>query len=205
MRSFILIILVYIVSVMPCYSQDNKKIINIINNAASQLKTMQCDFTQTKQIKLLNDKMISKGKMYYQQNNKLRWEYVSPYKYIFILNGDKVMLNNNNRNDVIDVNQNKVFKEIARIMVNSVVGNCLSDDKNFKINISVKEKEYTATLQPKRKNMKAMFSNIVLHFNKEMAVVSEVDLLENNGDKTTIVLENIKKNEGIKSGTFIIH
>ena len=55
-----------------------------INKVASQMKSMQCDFTQTKNLKMLNDKLVSKGKMYYQQSNKLRWEYVTPYAYIFL-------------------------------------------------------------------------------------------------------------------------
>ena len=106
-----------------------------ISQAASKLKSMQCDFVQTKHLKMLNDKVVSKGKMYYQQSDKLRWEYVSPYKYTFILNGSKVQLKNSKRNDVIDVEKNKLFKEIARIMMSSVVGNCMND-KSFKVTIS---------------------------------------------------------------------
>lgn len=99
-----------------------------INQAAAALNTMQCDFIQTKHLRMLNDKMVSKGKMYYQKSDKLRWEYVTPYAYVFILNKDKVLVRNKGRNDVIDVNRNKVFKEVARIMMSSVVGNCLSDE-----------------------------------------------------------------------------
>lgn len=34
-----------------------------INEAAASIKTMQCDFVQTKSLKMLGDKMISKGQM----------------------------------------------------------------------------------------------------------------------------------------------
>ena len=107
-----------------------------VNQAASGLKTMQCDFVQTKHLKMLNNDFVSHGKMYYQQSNKLRWEYTSPYAYTFILNNDKVLLKNKQRDDLIDVNQNKLFKEIVRIMMSSVVGNCLTDDKNYKVSIA---------------------------------------------------------------------
>ena len=40
-----------------------------ISQAASKLKSMQCDFVQTKHLKMLNDKVVSKGKMYYQQSD----------------------------------------------------------------------------------------------------------------------------------------
>ena len=97
-----------------------------IESAAVSMKTMQCDFVQTKYLRILNDKMVSTGKMYYQQSDKLRWEYTSPYTYAFVLNGSKVLISKGSRSDVINVNQSKFFKEIARIMMNSVVGKALN-------------------------------------------------------------------------------
>ena len=176
-----------------------------ISQVAATMKTMQCDFVQTKHLKMLNDKMVSKGCMYYQQSNCLRWEYTSPYTYTFILNNDKVLLKNKKRNDVIDVNQNKVFKEIARIMMNSVVGNSLQDDKRFKSTVSVVGGEWVATLLPLRKDMKQMFQSIALHFSQKQALVTQVELTEKNGDKTVIELKNIKTNVPISADMFALH
>lgn len=175
-----------------------------ISQIASSIKTMQCDFIQTKHLKMLNDDMVSKGRMYYQQSNRLRWEYTSPYTYTFIINDDKVLLKNNQRHDVIDVNKNKLFKEIARIMMSSVVGNCLNDEKSFKSHISVSGGEWVATLLPQRKDMKQMFQKIVLHFSQKQAMVTQVELIEKNGDKTVIDLKNIKTNETISTNMFTI-
>lgn len=176
-----------------------------INQTASALKSLKCDFVQTKHLKLLNDKLVSTGKMYYQKSDKLRWEYMSPYTYTFILNADKVLLKNQKRNDVIDVNQNKMFKEIARIMMNSVVGNSLTDDKNFKTAITATSTEWIATLLPLRKDMKQMFQKIILHFNKQKSMVTQVELYEKNGDKTLIELKNAVLNETIDAKMFAIH
>ena len=66
--------LVMVIAFVVSYGQNNnQQIIDKINAAASKLSTMQCDFVQTKSVKLLNDKIVSKGKMYYSQPNKLRW------------------------------------------------------------------------------------------------------------------------------------
>ena len=175
-----------------------------ISRIASSIKTMSCDFIQTKHLKMLNDDMVSKGRMYYQQSNRLRWEYTLPYTYTFIINNDKVLLKNSQRNDVIDVNSNKLFKEIARIMMNSVVGNCLNDETSFKSSISVSGEEWVATLLPQRKDMKQMFQKIVLHFSQKQAVVTQVELIEKNGDRTIIDLKNIKTNETISANMFTI-
>ena len=172
--------------------------------AAQAMTSLQCDFVQTKQLKMLNDKMVSEGRMYYSQKDKLRWEYVKPYQYIFIMNGDRVLLKNKERSDVIDVRQNKIFREIARIMMSSVVGDCLSDDRTFKTSISTTGGQWVATLFPQRKDMKQMFQTIILHFDQRQATVSRVELVEKNGDQTTIDLKNIRKNETIAPRTFAV-
>ena len=151
--------------------------------------------------------MVSRGRMFYMRNDRLRWEYNTPYAYTFILNGDKVLLNNGNtkRNDVIDVNKNKVFKEISRIMVSSVVGSCLTDDKTFKTTVTTSGAEWIATLVPVRKDIKQMFDKIILHFDKKRKVVTKIEMTERNGDKTTIVLQNIRTNENISANMFTVH
>ena len=176
-----------------------------INAMASGMKSMQCDFVQTKYLKMLNDKMVSKGKMYYQQTNKLRWEYTSPYSYAFVLNGNKVLISKGKRNDVINVNQSKMFKEIARIMMNSVVGNCLNDKKDFKVSLVASGSEYVATLYPRQKQMQQMFKYIILHFSKAKSTVSKVELVEKKGDKTIIELKNVKTNAYINGKIFTIN
>ncbi len=184
---------------------DEAKVKQQINAVASGMKTMQCDFVQTKYLKMLNDKMVSKGKMYYQQTNKLRWEYISPYTYTFVLNGSSVLLSKGNRNDVINVNQSKFFKEIARIMMNSVVGKSLVDSKDFKVSLTGSSTEYVATLIPQQKQMKQMFQKIVLHFNRQKSTVSMVELIEKKGDKTVIELKNVKVNATVNAKVFDIH
>lgn len=175
-----------------------------IARAAQQMKTLQCDFVQTKQLRLLNDKMVAEGRMYYSQADRLRWEYVKPYEYVFILNGDRVLLKNSQRSDVVDVAQNKLFREIARLMLSSVVGTCLDDDRSFKVTLAEEKGEWVATLVPQRKDMKQLFCHIVLHFDQRQATVSRVEMVEKNGDVTIIELKNIRKNETIAPRLFAV-
>ena len=205
MKRLLILLFVFVsVHLSLTAQQSEAQIRQAITQAASAMKTMQCDFTQTKHLRMLNDKMTSKGRMYYQQTNRLRWEYTSPYSYTFILNDDKVLLKNAQRNDVIDVNKNKLFREIARIMMNSVVGASLTDDKSFKSTIATNGSEWTATLLPQRKDLRQLFQKIILHFNRTNAMVKQVELIERNGDKTVIELNNIKTNEKISADMFTI-
>ena len=206
MKKLLLVIVAVFITTTVAHSQStaDAKIKQQINAVASKMQTMQCDFVQTKYMKLLNDKMVSQGKMYYQQSDKLRWEYTSPYTYTFVLNGSKVMLNKGKRSDVINVNQSKFFKEIARIMMNSVVGKCLTDEKDFKVSISSTATQWVATLVPQRKDMKQMFHKIVLYFSRSAKMVSTVELVEKKGDRTVIQLKNVKTNSPINAKVFSV-
>ncbi|MBO4663968.1 MAG: outer membrane lipoprotein carrier protein LolA [Bacteroidaceae bacterium] len=206
MKKILYIILMCLTPVIAmAQNEGEQKIIQKISKAAQSMASMQCDFVQTKHMKLLNDNMVSYGKMYYQQSSKLRWEYTSPYTYTFILNDSKVLLKKGNRNDVIDVNQNKMFKEIARMMMNSVVGKCLTDKKDFKISVAETPEQYVATLLPQKKDMKQMFSKIILYVNKRQLTIAKVEMQEKKGDNTVIELKNIQLNKNINASTFAIN
>lgn len=207
MKKLLIIIILALFAIhQPAIAQVTQgQVKQMIGHAAASVKSMQCDFVQTKYLKMLGDKVVSRGVMYYQQSDKLRWEYVSPYKYTFILNGNKVQIKNDKRTDVIDVERNKLFKEIARIMMSSVVGDCLNDTRSFKTTITDGNTSWVATLVPQRKEMKQMFSSIRLYFNKKSSMVSMVELVEKNGDKTFIELKNVKTNGQIASSTFAVN
>lgn len=188
----------------PISATQQKEVIAKINKATSGLKSMSCSFTQTKHLSLLSDKMVSEGKMSYKQPNKLRWEYSSPYQYLFIFNGTKVYVGNKSRNDVIDTNSNKLFKEVARIMMSTVTGTALSNAADFSVSVEDGKTLWNVTLIPKKKEMKKMFTRIVLSFSKSDLMISEINLHEKNNDRTNIRLRNIKTNIAINESLFAI-
>ena len=91
-------------------AEQQKQIIEKIDQTASAMTGMQCDFVQTKRMKLLSKEMQSKGVMYFKRPNKLRWQYTAPYDYTFILNGDKVQIKSSKSTKNIDVQGNNLHK-----------------------------------------------------------------------------------------------
>lgn len=104
-----------------------------INSMTAHINTMSCNFVQTKKLHMLKSSVSSRGKMYYSKPNRLRWEYTSPYRYQFVMNGQTVTMRNARGTSRADVAQSKVFKEITRIMMSSVVGSCVNDSRDFKV------------------------------------------------------------------------
>lgn len=184
--------------------QQKKDVISKINNASTSIQSMSASFTQTKYLSMLSDKMVSSGKVYYSKSDKLRWEYTSPYQYLFIFNGSKVYVGNKSKKNVIDTNTNKVFKEIARIMMSTVTGTALSNTSDFSISLSESSNQWVITLVPKKKELKSMFSKVILYFNKTSYIVSEINIYEKNGDRTNIKFSGLTTNKKIDATLFSI-
>lgn len=203
--SILIMTLLFVATASAAMTQQQKqRVISQINQKVSKLSSMTCDFTQTKNLALLNNKMVSNGKMHYKRNNKLRWEYTAPYKYLFIFNGAKVYVGNKSRKDVIDTNTNKIFKEVARIMMSTVTGTALSNSSDFSIDVADGKTIWQVVLVPKRKDMKKMFKKITLNFTKSDMMISEINIFENNNDRTNIRLKNISTNGTVNESLFAI-
>lgn len=71
-------------------SRDGKAaIFSEIAAAVSGVRTIACDFTQEKHLSMLNNILTSKGRFFYKQANKLRWEFNEPMVSGFAVNGEK--------------------------------------------------------------------------------------------------------------------
>ena len=171
---------------------SEQKIIQKMTVAAENIKTVQSNFTQTKRMKMLSKEQVSQGKMFCQQPDKLRWEYTSPRSSTLILDGTSVRLL---KGDSDNGSRNKFMGEMARLIMNSVAGKCLTDSKAFQVSAKELPTEYIATLLPLKKEMKRLYTKLVLHFDTKQSTVTKVELHEKNGDQTIIDLHDIQINK----------
>ncbi|MDR1602779.1 MAG: outer membrane lipoprotein carrier protein LolA [Tannerella sp.] len=188
----------------PATAEQQKMMLEKIMAASEKMESLICDFEQTKELSVLSEQIISKGKMYYRKNGRLRWEYLSPYSYTFILNDKKILLQTETGKNVIDIKSNRFFQEIVKIMINGVDGSGLTDFKNFTNSYYWSDKKWEVILSPVKKEMKQIFSSIKLTFNVNDFTVESVVMEERNGDKTNIRLTDKKLNGKVEDRQFNI-
>lgn len=204
MRNFILSLIAVLVSVAAAAQPAKEDIIKEIIETGSSMKSLQCGFVQTRKMSIMSTEAVSEGTMHYQQPDKLRWEYLTPYKNIFVLSGTEALLQNEARAEVVDIEQNRRFKGIARLMTGSISGSFLSDDKSFDVSVEETPQEWVVTLVPLRREMKQMWTRIVMHFDRSQKHVSSIGLYEQSGDCTEITFNKVVKNGAIAPETFNI-
>ena len=177
-------------TVLAAQGLSEQKIIEKMASAAEKIKTVECNFTQTKQSKMLSKPQMSEGKMFCQQPDKLRWEYTSPRASTLVLEGTEARLLKGTEQEV----RNKFIGEMARMIMNCVAGKNLTDNKTFQVSAKEMPTEYVATLVPQRKDMKRLYTKLVLHYDLKQETVTEIELYEKNGDRTLIELHDISLN-----------
>lgn len=209
MKQFIVLLFVSVLSLQAwsqtkLTSEQQKQFIEKIDKAAQTMTSMQCDFSQTKSMKLLSKEMQSKGIMYFKQPDKLRWQYTSPYDYTFIMNGDKVTMKSAKSTQNINVQGNKMFRQITKIILNSITGSGLKSATDFQVEIYKTDNSYFAKLYPKKKELKQIYSVIEIYFNQSLTMVNGVKMMEKTGDVTSVKLQNVKYNQSINESTFAV-
>ncbi|WP_311441445.1 MULTISPECIES: outer membrane lipoprotein carrier protein LolA [Hoylesella] len=209
MKQVLLIVFIQFLTVSataqtPVNEAQARQMTEQVNKAAQAMKTLQCTFRQTKTLRILKNKMVAKGRMCYSQPSQLRWEYTSPYQYVFIVNGNKVLMKNSKRTDVIDANKNKVFKQITSIMMSSVTGKCLTDQQNFKTQMSTSGTSWIARLTPVKKELRQLFSQLLITFDTKRMVAVRVEMIEKGGDNTVIELLDPIKNASVNGNEYKI-
>ena len=107
------------------------------------------------------------------------------------------MLKSDKQTQVVDVEQNKVFRRIAQIMMDSMTGRCLNDRRSFKVAMFSEGNHWVARLTPLQSEMKQLFSSLSLTFDALRHIVVRVEMKEKTGDTTLIELQQIKKDAPI--------
>ena len=182
--------------------EQKKEIVGKITQVANEMNTMQCDFTQVRELSFMDEKTTSEGKMAFKKPNKIRWEYTSPYKYIFSMDGQDLRMTSGDNTNKMPVNQSKMFNAISKVMIGGISGSGLVDSPDFDSQFMVGNDDYKVVLLPKQKEVKDLFSSIQILAGKTDSRIRSVELIDKEGDKTIITLRNLQVNTSINDELF---
>lgn len=173
--------------------------------AAASLKTtsIKSDFVQEKNLSMLSEKIISKGKFWYKKESRVRMEYTSPYQYLMILNKDKVYVKDGQKENKISTKSNKLFQQINKIMIDCMQGTALNNT-DFKTRVFESKTTSMVELTPVAKGLKEMFKTINVVIDKKDFSVTSIEMHELSGDNTLIRFTNKQLNAAIEDNLFTI-
>ena len=186
----------------PLGETHSQQVITMLTEAATSMQTMQCRFVQSKTMAMLAEPSVSEGTMHFVTPDRLRWEYLSPYPFALIVNGEHIVKVTDGKSEVLEGNAGRMYQGIVGIIMGSASGQKLFDPTVFDVVIFDDEAFWKAEMTPKRRDMKRMFSQLVFRFDKKTNVISRVQLVEASGDVTSIHFEDIRINQAVDESVF---
>ena len=181
---------------------QSQELMASLTKAASSMQTMQCRFVQSKTMAMLTEPSVSEGSMYFSSPDRLRWEYLTPYPFALVVNGERIVKVTDGKAEVLEGNSGRMYQGIVGMIMGSASGKKLFDTSAFDVALYDDGAFWKAEMTPKRRDMKRIFSQLVFHFDKKTQVIDHVEFIEPKGDKTEIRFEDVRLNEAIGEEKF---
>jgi outer membrane lipoprotein-sorting protein len=173
------------------------------SESSKNTQTIEATFTQEKNLSVLSEKIISRGNFLFKKENKLRWEYTDPFRYLILLNNGIMVIQDEDKKSKVDIRNNKMLTEINSIIIGCVQGNIFRDEKKFRSSIYESSNSYMVKLKPLDRALSEYLSEIRIFFNKNTLAVSRLEIHEPSGDYTRIDFSGIKINTMIPDAKFL--
>lgn len=172
----------------PLSADEQQRVMSQIVEATAAVRVMTADFVQTRRSSMLAQPAVSRGSMRYERPDRLRWEYSEPRKGGIEVVGDSIATIGADAKSAGKAN--RMMRAMSTMLLNSMNGNKMFDQRIFSTYITSDRKQYCATLTPKRRDMQRMFQSMVFFFDAASLRVKRVSLAEKNGE-TIIEFSNI--------------
>lgn len=177
------------------FAQTQEEVMETLTQTAASMQCMNCRFTQQKTMAMLTEPAVSEGLMSYNSPDKMRWEYTSPYTFALVVDGEKITKITDGNEEALDAKSGRMYQGIVNIIMSSATGKKLFDKSMFNVDIQDFGDFWKAEMQPKKHNMKRMFTMLTFYFVKTDNIINKVEITEASGDVTTIQFYDMKINE----------
>jgi outer membrane lipoprotein carrier protein len=171
-----------------------------VKTLANSIKTISSDFVQYKHLDFLENDIETSGKLAFKSPDLLKWEYLKPYKYVALFKNETLYINDEEKNNSIDIGSNKMFKQLNNLIVSSVKGD-MFDENKFNIQYFKTSKNSVVYFSPKDEKFAKYIKIFHITFNEKGDVI-EVKIIEPSGDYTKIVFTNKVLNQPIDEAVF---
>ncbi len=182
--------------------KDRQSFIRLYQKTCMGITSYQADFVQVKTIAMMKNPLQSEGKMLMRKDNKVKIEYTSPYQYVFIINGNKVIMKDGNKDATsISMGNNKLFKLISEVSLAGINGD-IFNNKSFSTQIFESPSLYMVQATPLTREMKEYYQRFDLYFNKTTYQIEKIVMVEVSSDVSTMIFNKVEINKTLNDAIF---
>ena len=197
-----LVILVFIAALVKGnatvgLSQDWKA----LTQAADSIRSLKSEFIQKKDLRILSTPLISKGRLYYQAPDLLRWEYFSPLKSVMLKKGEAINTYQFfNGAWKADLSQAVELRGMIFAEINKWLKGRFNVTDSFTPSYSSGPPVHV--IFTPRQELKSYLLRIELIFSERPGIIKSVEIIESDDARTMIEFINLEINSNIPAEVF---
>jgi outer membrane lipoprotein-sorting protein len=177
-----------------------EKVLAELRKTSQATSSIQASFAEEKYLAVLKEPEKSSGLFYYQQKDKMRWEQRTPSKYIILINGDKLRIQEGGKEKNVG-QAGRMAAQIKELMIGLVNGD-FQQNKGFSSIVLEDGDYYQIVLTPVNRRLKNIYSKIAMNFSKNSLRLKELSFYEKGGDRSLMKFQQEKFNQPIAENLF---
>lgn len=177
-----------------------EKVLAELRKTSQATSSIQASFTEEKYLAVLKEPEKSSGLFYYRQKYKMRWEQRTPSRYIILINGDQLRVQEGNKEKNMG-QAGRMAAQIKELMIGLVNGD-FQQNKGFSSAVLENDDQYQIVLTPVNRRLKNIYAKISMNFAKNSLRLKELSFFEKGGDKSIMKFHQEKFNQPIADNLF---
>ncbi|MFA5768867.1 MAG: outer membrane lipoprotein carrier protein LolA [Bacteroidales bacterium] len=190
----ILLLLPVIIAVLPMgkTTAQDKDFYDQLAKVSSKIETLSGSFTQIKEVRSLDVKIVSTGTFRYAKNRDIRFDYVTPRKMSIVVKEKEVEIITEEKTTVYAFKgQKNAMAEMAQIMNICMKGFLHELGTNYELIYLLDDRGHCVTIRNAKTESENSFVTIDLCFGRSKYALKEVVVQEKSGYITTYVFSDV--------------
>ncbi|NOZ86460.1 MAG: outer membrane lipoprotein carrier protein LolA [Deltaproteobacteria bacterium] len=162
----------------------------------SLLRTMRCSFKEVKTLEMLDEPLITRGRMYYMKPGFVHQDMTSPARQSVTIAGGKLKVTNLdlNKSEIMNLSKSKSAQAAVQSVVQVMSGRAALLEDQYECMLSNMGRIVRIILIPRTGLLKKMISRIVVTFDSSL-VIKKVEIDEKKGDKSVMTFTDVVYNK----------
>lgn len=174
-----------------------------IRAAAVGVKTVCCDFRETKTLALLSQPVVSEGRLFFARPACLRWEVLRPVASGFATDGTQVSRwhQRTGKPERVQNESLPILQQVCANIMTWITADLDAIRRQYDVRI-LTTAPTTLELRPLAQETRQFIATVTVRFAPGGTHVDAVTLLEPGGDTTEIVFQNVETNRELAAALF---
>jgi len=197
MKRISIIFSALLMALAPLAAQNQERTAAILSEvaaASASMKSFACDFRQVQVVPLLEEDVISTGKMDYRSDGRIMWKYETPKLQQIAITADKIITTSESGSKTVNLSENPMMAQVRELLLGVLSGKQFETADRFECSASESGRSVTVDMVPKPRQLKKLFSKMSFTFASSDKSIEKVVLFDADGGSTTITFTNKKIN-----------